>query len=252
MPDDTTSELVEDLAAEQDALVAVLETIDPDDWFRPTPAWSWDVRDTVAHLADTDELAIDTCIDGPRALAKVAAGCGSSEDLTLLGVLRGRRLTGADVLAWWTRTQMDEREVLLSLDPAMRVPWGLGMRPPSFVTARLMECWAHALDVHAALGREPVDTDRLRHVAWIGIRALPYACSLAGVAPPDVPIRVELTLPSGATWTFGPADATDRITGPASEFCRVFVQRLPADAATDLVAEGDGARLALRVARSFL
>ena len=83
----------------------------------------------------------------------VAAQCASSEDLTLRGVLRGRRLTGADVLEWWERTQVAEREVLLGLDPALRVPWGLGMRPPSFVTARMMETWAHGLDVHDAVGR---------------------------------------------------------------------------------------------------
>ncbi len=252
MADDATAELVADLAAEQDALVAVLEPLAPDDWFRPTPSWSWDVRDTVAHLADTDELAVDTCTDGPRALAKVAAGCASSEDLTLIGVRQGRRLTGAEVLAWWKRAQLAEREVLLEIDPQMRVPWGLGMRPPSFVTARLMETWAHSLDVHDALGTAPVDTDRLRHVAWIGVRALPYAASVVGVAPPADPIRVELTLPSGATWSFGPEAAADRITGPASEFCRVFVQRIGLEDAPGVVAEGDGAVLALRVARSYL
>lgn len=252
MADAATTELVADLAAEQEALVAVLEPLAPDDWFRPTPAWSWDVRDTVAHLADTDELAIDTCIDGPRALAKVAATCASSEDLTFIGVRHGRKRSGAEVLAWWKRTQVREREVLSTIEADMRVPWGLGMRTPSFVTARLMEAWAHSLDVHAALGTEPEDTDRLRHIAWIGIRALPYACSVVGIAPPDVPIRVELTLPSGAEWTFGPEDAPDRITGPASEFCRVFVQRIPCDAAPNLVADGDAAALALRVARSFL
>jgi uncharacterized protein (TIGR03084 family) len=166
--------------------------------------------------------------------------------------LKGRRLAGADVLAWWTRAQIAEREVLASLDPQMRVPWGLGMRPPSFVTARLMEAWAHGLDVHAALGIEPTDTDRLRHIAWIGVKALPYACSVAGVVLPEGPLRVELALPSGASWAYGPDDAPDRITGPASEFCRVFVQRIPASAAPGLVATGDGAALALRVARSFL
>ncbi len=254
MTDAATGALVTDLEGEQTALVAVLETIEGDDWFRPTPARSWDVRDTVAHLADTDELAIDTCLDGPRALAKFSATCASSEDLTLQGVLRGRKLASADVLAWWQRTQAREREVRREIPPDIRAPWGLGMRTPSFVTARLMEAWAHSLDVHAALGTEPVDTDRLAHIAWIGIRALPYACSVAGVAAPEVPIRVELelTLPSGAEWTFGPEDAADRITGPASEFCRVCVQRIPAWAAPNLVAEGDGATLALRVARSFL
>jgi uncharacterized protein (TIGR03084 family) len=252
MTDAATERLVADLGAEQAALVAVLEPIGDDDWFRPTPAWSWDVRDTVAHLADTDELAIDTCLDGPRALAKFSEQCASSEDLTLHGVLRGRKRSGVGVLAWWKHTQARECEVLRSIPADMRVPWGLGMRTPSFVTARLMETWAHSLDVHAALGTEPEDTDRLAHVAWIGIRALPYACSVAGVPPPDGPIRVELTLPSGAEWAFGPEDAADRITGPASEFCRVCVQRIRASEASNLVAEGDGALLALRVARSFL
>jgi uncharacterized protein (TIGR03084 family) len=252
MADDATAELVADLAAEQDALVGILEDLAVDDWFRPTPSWSWDVRDTVAHLADTDELAVDTCTDGPRALAKVAAVCASSEDLTLLGVLHGRRRPGAEVLEWWKRAQRAEREVLLGLDPAARVPWGLGMRPPSFVTARLMETWAHSLDVHAALGTTPVDTDRLRHVAWIGIRALPYAASVAGVAPPSGPIRVELTLPSGGTWSSGPEDAPARIAGPASEFCRVFVQRIRLRDAPRLAATGADAELALRVARSYL
>jgi uncharacterized protein (TIGR03084 family) len=251
VPDESIADLVADLEAEQLSLVAVLETVEGDDWFRPTPSWSWDVRDTVAHLADTDELAVDTCTDGPRSLGPYAATCASAEDVTLLGVLHGRRMTGADVLAWWERTQAGEREVLRKLDPAVRVPWGLGMRPPSFVTARMMETWAHGLDVHAALGIEPVDTDRLRHIAWIGLRALPYAASVAGVAPPDGPLRVELTLPSGANWSAGPVDAPDRITGTASEFCRVFVQRRPR-ASTSLVAEGVGADLALRVARSYL
>jgi uncharacterized protein (TIGR03084 family) len=251
VPDESVADLVDDLEAEQQSLVAVLETVEGDDWFRPTPSWSWDVRDTVAHLADTDELAVDTCTDGPRSLGPFAATCASAEDVTLLGVLRGRRLTGADVLDWWEWTQAAEREVLRNLDPVVRVPWGLGMRPPSFVTARMMETWAHGLDVHAALGLEPVDTDRLRHIAWIGLRALPYGASVAGVAPPEGPLRVELTLPSGATWTAGPPDAPDRITGSASEFCRVFVQRL-AVGSTNLVATGNGATLALRVARSYL
>ncbi len=63
---------------------------------------------------------------------------------------------------------------------------------------------------------------------------------------------MELTLPSGAEWSFGPLDAPDRITGPASEFCRIFVQRIGIDAAPNVVAEGGGAQLALRVARSYL
>ncbi len=132
-----------------------------------------------------------------------------------------------------------------------RVPWGIGMRTPSFVTARLMETWAHGLDVREALGLDALDSDRLAHVAWLATRALPYAYSVAGRTAPDVPLRVELTLPSGALWTSGPDDAIDRIAGTAGEYCRVFVQRRRV-ADTNLVIEGAAARTAMSVARAFL
>lgn len=249
--DDLTS-LLADLAAEQSALQSVLGAVTGDNWFRATPAKGWDVRDTVAHLADTDEIAIDTCTGGPRALNVFALQLSSPEDVTLWGVLHGRKMPGAAVLGWWCDTSARERAVLGALDPVERVPWGLGMRPPSFVTARLMECWAHGLDVHAALGIPAVDTDRLRHVAWLSVRALPYAFGVAGREPPGGELRVELTLPSGATWCIGHDDAPNRVRGPASEFCRLFVHRLRLPDATGLVAEGEGAEAALEVARAFL
>jgi uncharacterized protein (TIGR03084 family) len=244
--------LVSDLEAEQRALADLLRDLDADDWLRPTPSWGWDVRDTISHLADTDEVALDTMTGGPNALANVRSRRASSEDVTFSGVLRGRKRSGREVLAWWERAGAREREQLLQLEPGARVPWGLGMGGAAFVTARLMETWAHSLDVFAALAREPVDTDRLAHVAWLATRALPYAYSVAGREPPEAPIRIELDLPSGATWTSGPENAADRITGPVGEYCRVFVQRLPLVKATGLRAEGDAAADALRVARAYL
>lgn len=226
--------------------------LDRDQWLAPTPSWGWDVRDTIAHLADTDEMAVDTVTGGPRALNLVGAASASPEDATCRGVLRGRKLTGAEVLAWWERASTKELETLASLDPAVRVPWGIGMKASSFVAARLMETWAHGLDVFAALGSDPVDTDRLAHVAWLATRALPYAYSVAGREPPAGAVRVELTLPSGTTWTYGPDDAPARITGPAGEYCRMFVRRLAREEARGLRAEGDAAEEALGVARAYL
>lgn len=250
--DDSYASLLADLEAEQLELVEVARGIGPDDWFRVTPAKGWDVRDTIAHLADTDELAIDTCTGGARSLNAFAATLASAEDTTLWGVMRGRRQSGAGVRGWWERTQAREREVLAGLDAAMRVPWGLGMRPPSFVTARLMETWAHGLDVRAALDVPSRDTTRLRHIAWLAIRALPYAFSVAGRAPPSSALRVELESPGGERWEYGPVDAPDRVTGPAGEFCRLFVHRLPLYEARGLVASGAGAEAALEVARAYL
>jgi uncharacterized protein (TIGR03084 family) len=245
--------LLSALEREQSGLQTELQDLSVDDWFRPTPAKGWDVRDTIAHLADTDEIAIDTCLGGPRPLNAFAARFASAEDTTLWGVLRGRRRPGGDVLAWWEDTSVRERDVLAALDPAVRVPWGLGMRPPSFVTARLMETWAHGLDVRTALELPVVDTDALRHVAWLSYRALPYAFSFAGRDAPAGDLRVELTSPSGdEMWEYGPAGAPNRITGPAGEFCRLFVKRMSRDDASGLLAEGAGADAALEVARAFL
>ncbi len=253
VPDDTgLHALLDDLTAEQHALFDVLRGLDDDDWLRPTPARGWDVRDTVSHLADTDEMALATATGAPGSLNARSEVSASGEDVTFRGVLRGRRLRGRDVGAWFESSTAALHDMFLAIDPVERVPWGIGMRPPSLVSARLMETWAHGLDVHAAVHAEPHDTDRLAHVAWLATRALPYAYSVAGREPPGDPIRVELTLPSGATWTAGPADAANRITGSAGEYCRVFVHRLATADATTLRAHGAAATDALRVARAYL
>lgn len=243
--------LVGDLAAEQAELESILAGLSEDDWLTPTPAWSWDVRDTVAHLADTDEMAISTATGGPDGLNDRAALAASGEDVTYHGVRRGRRRTGREVEGWWITASAGARSMLLALPEDVRVPWGIGMRAPSLATARLMETWAHGLDIRAALGLVARDTDRLAHVAWLATRALPYAYSVSGREIPPDPLRVELTLPSGRPWTFGPETAADRICGSAGDYCRVFVHRLPA-ADTNLVIEGDAARAAISVARAFL
>jgi uncharacterized protein (TIGR03084 family) len=114
----------------------------------------------------------------------------------------------------------------------------------------LAEHWAHGLDITGPLGLEFPDTDRLRHVAWLAHRTLPYALAVAG-EPPTVAVRCELTDPAGSeTWRYGPAEAESAITGPAGEFCRVAVRRLaPADAR--LTATGPHGATALRVLRTY-
>ena len=251
----TASASVDDLAAEQRALQECVRSLGPVAWLQPTPARGWDVRDTIAHLADVDEMAMATVRGGgaaPRALNAIAARAASPDDVTFLGVMRARRWAGADVLAWWERVAAEERALLSTLDPNARVEWGIGMRAGTLIGARLMETWAHGLDVRTAIGAPSPDTDRLAHVAWLSTRALPYAYTVARREPPAGALRVELTLPSGAPWAFGPEDAPNRITGDASEYCRVFVQRLPRDQAVTLVAVGAGADAALDVARAYL
>ena len=246
-------EILAELAAEQAELEALLQGLSLDQWSLPTPAAGWDVRDQVAHLADTEELAHDTATGGPRQLNTEALTFTSPEAFTESGCIKGRTMDPGAVLEWWVSGAAKTREALARKDPKERVPWGLGMSARTLVTARLMETWAHGLDIRAAAGEPPNITPRLRNVAWLVTNALPYALTVAQKTPPDGrTLRVELSAPGGDTWTVGPNDATDVITGDAAEFCMLGVQRLKrADAAT-LKADGPLADLALDNLRAFL
>jgi uncharacterized protein (TIGR03084 family) len=251
--------VLDDFTAEQTDLYQLLVSLSEADWHRPTPAEGWDVRDQVSHLAQFEEVARDTALDGPQSLAaEVARYAGNGQALVDAGIDRGRAMTPAEVLDWWWTAAARNREALAALDTSVRVPWGLGMGWRAFITARLMEHWAHGLDVRAGVDRPGTDTARLRHVAWIGVSALPYAFGVAGIVPPPGrTLRVELVPPPGTaepgeTWAFGPEDATDRITGPAGEWCRRAVQRATRAETPGLVADGPLAELALDHARAFL
>src|SRR5207237_3496229 len=137
---------------------------------------------------------VGTATGGDRNLNEEAARYSTAEDYTLSGVLKGRAMKPADVLEWWVGAAEKNRAALRSLDPGARVPWGLGMSLRAFAAARIMEHWAHGLDIRAAVGRPGTDTDRLRHVAWISAQAIPYALNFKGItAPEGRTLRFELT-----------------------------------------------------------
>ena len=137
-----------------------------------------------------------------------------------------RDRSGAEVLAWFDDARSRLLTAFRGLDPSLRVPWyGPPMSAASALTARIMETWAHGQDVADTLGVEREPTARLRHVAHIGIGARAYSYVVNGREVPTTPIRVELAAPDGATWTWGPEDAADRVVGPALDFCLVVTQR---------------------------
>jgi uncharacterized protein (TIGR03084 family) len=124
------------------------------------------------------------------------------------------------------------------------------MSATSMATARFMETWAHGLDVHHALGAAPEVTDRIRHVAHLGVRARDFAYSVHGMQPPDEEFRVDLAAPSGEVWSWGPDDAAQTVTGPAYDFCLLVTQRINR-ADTSLVATGPDADRWLDIAQAF-
>jgi uncharacterized protein (TIGR03084 family) len=105
-------------------------------------------------------------------------------------------------------------------------------------TARLMETWAHGQDIADALGLLRLPTARLRHIAHLGVRTRDFAYAVRDIAPPSEPFYVQLTGPDGSKWEWGPAEATQRVTGPALDFCLLVTQRRHR---ADLSVRADGA-----------
>ncbi len=165
--------------------------------------------------------------------------------------LAGGRVAPADLLQRWREARPTLAEALRAVPAGEKLPWfGPPMSPTSMATARFMETWAHALDVADALGAVLVPTDRIRHVAHLGVRTRGFAFASHGLEAPAGEVRVELVAPSGETWTWGPEDAAERVTGSAYDFCLRVTQRRHRDD-LDLHAVGPGADRWLDVAQAF-
>lgn len=241
-------EILSDLVAEQQFLDQSLQRIPIKNWDRPTPAGKWTVRDTISHLADFAELAADALQKGDR--VKEWQQAGDLDALRQRAVVRGRQMRPQDVIEWWRGGRAKVVEPLSHMSGDDRVEWiGGSMSARTFATFRLMETWAHGLDIYKALSIEVEDTPRIRHVCWLGWKTLPYAFKAAGLD--YTPIRVEVIGPGYSKWVYGPEDAEDLVKGPASDWARIVVRRVPAKK-TGLKVTGETAAKALEVAQAYL
>jgi uncharacterized protein (TIGR03084 family) len=244
--------LLEDLEAEHVDLELLLGPLDEASWSLATPADGWAVRDQVSHLAFFDDAAT-TAITDPEAFTVTAeAALAAGGDPMAEHLRRGRGMTGAEVLAWWRGARQHMMRVAGALDARDRIPWfGPPMGALSFVSARLMETWAHGQDVADALGVTRPPTARLRHIAHLGVRARPFSFIVRGLDVPVEPVRVELTGPAGEHWEWhADAPGSAHIAGSALDFCLVVTQRRNV-ADTALTVQGAGASEWLAVAQAF-
>ena len=245
-------ELLADLGAEGDALDAVVAGLDDTAWRSATPAEGWTVAHQIAHLAWTDDQSLRAATD-PERFAAEAAGADARRLAAEVddAAAAGAAEEPARLLARWRVSRTALTAALAALPDGARLPWfGPPMSVASMATARLMETWAHGLDVTDALRRPPSASSRLRHVAHIGVRTRDFAFAQHGLPVPAEPFRVELAAPDGGTWSWGPEDAAQRVTGPALDFClRVTQRRHRAD--LDLSATGRDADRWLDIAQAF-
>jgi uncharacterized protein (TIGR03084 family) len=249
-----SSEIFDDLEAEEDRLEVVLAGLPDQAWLSPSAAAGWTVADVVLHLAQGEEAVVASAAAGGEVAA--AGGevmdwrrYGSTVDAAMDAMVRAERDEPARVFARWRAARQTALAALRQAEPQRRLGWvATQLKPRTLATTRLAEVWAHALDITVPLKIDYPDTARIRHIAWLGHSTLPYAFARAGERAGAV--YCELTAPDGAIWCYGPAGADSSITGPAGDFCRVGAQRL-APERSRLVASGPHGGGALRVLRNY-
>jgi len=241
-------ELAIDLRDEQDALDDVVATLSDDQWETPSPSPGWTVADQIGHLSYFDAAAVLACED-PERFRSEAAELRAAANIDALTL--GRGIAPAERLGIWRTNRNRLFTVSSGLDEETRIPWyGPSMGAKSFITARLMECWAHGQDVCDALGVDHAATDRLRHVAQLGFRTRTWSYVNRGLEAPEVPVEIHLVSPSGETWRFGSAEGNEQIQGTAVDFCLVVTQRRHVDE-SGLVINGQSAREWMEIAQAF-
>lgn len=248
------ADLAEELREEQEDLDRLVAPLPAAEWAAPTPAAGWSVGDQIGHLAYFDEVAT-VAIEEParfRSLADAAlAAASAGEDPMAAHLDKGRAMAAAELLGWWRQARSGLLAAAARLVPGSRLEWfGPPMSPLSFLSARLMETWAHGQDVADALGAARKPTARLRHVAELGVRARPFSFAVRGLEDPPGAVRVELLGPSGEEWNWGDDGAGGLVRGPALDFCLVVTQRRHLED-TALEVEGEAARRWMAVAQAF-
>jgi uncharacterized protein (TIGR03084 family) len=240
-----------DLADEHASLDRLVADLPSESWDLPTPAEPWTIRDQISHLAFFDEQAALSVADPDAFMRGVNEALAQGVEAYMSHHLdKGRSMAPADLLAWWRTARTDLLAAFRAADPDERVPWyGPPMRARSSAVARLMETWAHGTDVADALRVHRPPTDRLFHIAELGVKTFRFSFENRGQTAPIERVRVELIGPSGTTSTWND-DADSSIIGPVEDFCMVVAQRRHLED-TDIVVTGETATRWMEIAQVF-
>jgi uncharacterized protein (TIGR03084 family) len=244
------------LAAQHAELAGLVDACTNGDWERPTRCEGWDVASVLLHLALTDEFATASAhgeLDGFRDGFFGSAGrqTVSVDDAAAAQVEADRAAGGDAIRQRWRDASLAMRAAFAAGNPHRRVGWVSGLLSLQTLAAtRLSECWIHTGDIASALGVELAPTDRLRHIARLAWRTLPYAFERADTEMHG-PVALDLIGPNGEAWRFDPdAPARTTIRGSAAEFCEVAARRVD-PGATHLAGTGPDAAAVLRLVRTY-
>jgi uncharacterized protein (TIGR03084 family) len=243
--------LCTDTVDESAALFGVLERLSHHDWAIVTGCTPWTIGDQISHLAWNDDAAVRALTDPSGFRSSRPTTSDAIQAMVDAVIVDHHAMDGVALLTWFRSARAALLSTFAAADPKARMPWyGPDMSVTSKLSARFMETWAHGWDVVDALGLGYSPTDRLRHVVFLGLQALPNAFTTHGRAVPEAPVHVDVTLPSGLSLTLGPHDAPNVVEGNAYELALVVTQRRHV-ADTSLRATGVVAREWLEIAQAF-
>jgi len=244
-------QICNDLAKEQEELDAVVANLDEVGWKTMTPSEGWDIKEQIRHLAYYEDRAKLAASNQEAFKQWFEEMQQDPNKMRRHEETTGKDLNAEGTLKWWREERRALLKVLAKMDRKKRLHWyGPALSAMTFATARLMETWAHGQDVVDALGIQRKPTDRLRHIAHMGVSTLRFSYANRNMEAPDTPVRVELTGPSGDTWNWGPEEAKDMVKGLAEDFCLVVVQRRHV-ADTDLIIKGETAQQWMSMAQAY-
>ncbi|GAC56521.1 hypothetical protein GOHSU_08_00490 [Gordonia hirsuta DSM 44140 = NBRC 16056] len=239
------------LDAESESLDELVAGLNPEQWATPTPAAGWTIAHQIGHLLWTDRVSLVAITDPDEFTAQLTEAMTDPVGFVDEAAATEARRDPRELLADWRTTRGRLAGALVAVPEGTKLPWfGPPMSAPSMATARLMETWAHGLDVADALGVQRESTDRIYNIAHLGVRTRDFAYMVNGLQAPSRQFRWELTAPSGELWAWGPEDATDIVRGPAVDFCELVTQRRHRDD-LDLEVIGDDARHWVTIAQVF-
>ncbi len=226
----TAASITADLIAEQDALDLVVAPLSEAQWQMATPSPRWRVIEQIGHLSFFDHSAAMAITDPQRFTAHrerfVAQAFTDADAADRITLTEAQAMSPPELLTHWRACREELAAAAGTLADDARVEWyGPSMGSKSFLTARLMEAWAHGQDIVDTVGGEITATDRLRHITQLGFITRGWTYINRKLPIPDGDVRVAAMSPSGETWVWGPEDAVATVTGTALDFCLVTSQR---------------------------
>src|SRR5690606_26689050 len=147
-------DVLEDLDAESNELDELVAALPSQEWATVTTAEGWTISHQIAHLLWTDEASVEAITDPDRFTDRYLRGDEAEAEAAVEQVTSDLAAQPCEeLLTRWRRSRADLVGALRGVPAGQKLTWfGPPMSAASMATARLMETWAHSLDVWDALG----------------------------------------------------------------------------------------------------